>query len=132
MHKGVVRPSRADGSGLEAWVEISIRNDAGEFRGVEAVVDSGFTGWLALPFSAISYLNLYPSGTRFGILADGREEESGYCEAVVIWHDHPMDIWVDIMGNTPLIGTDLLSGSRLIIDWWDGGDVIIEERTPPA
>lgn len=30
-----------------------------------------------------------------------------------------------------MIGTDLLANSRLTIDWWDGGDVVIEERTPP-
>ena len=36
------------------------------------------------------------------------------------------------MGNKPMIGTTLLAGCRLTIDWWDGGDVIIEERTPPA
>ena len=26
-----------------------------------------------------------------------------------------------------MIGTTLLAGSHLTIDWWDGGDVIIEE-----
>ncbi len=34
------------------------------------------------------------------------------------------------MGDLPLIGTDLLSGNKLTIDWRDGGDVVIEERMP--
>ena len=31
-----------------------------------------------------------------------------------------------------MIGTALLANCHLAIDWWDGGDVIIEERMPPA
>ena len=40
--------------------------------------------------------------------------------------------WTYMMGDTPLIGTTLLAESRLSIDWWDGGDVVIEERMLPA
>ena len=66
--------------------------------------------------------------TRHRKLADGQDRETGCCEAVVLWHDSITEIWVDVMGGTPLIGTDLLADNRLSIDWWDGGDVVIEER----
>jgi hypothetical protein len=26
-----------------------------------------------------------------------------------------------------MIGTELLTGSRLTIDWWEGGEVVVEE-----
>jgi hypothetical protein len=64
-------------------------------------------------------------------MANGQDEETYYCDAIVEWHDNPVAVWVDIFETAPLIGTDLLAGSRLVIDWWDGGDAIIEERTPP-
>lgn len=132
MIRGVVRPSRTDGSGLEAWIEISVIGDDGASRPLEVVADTGFTGWLTVPPSTVPLIGVHPSGKRYGTLANGQVDESDFCDAVVLWHDNPVDVWVDIMENVPLIGTDLLAGSRLSIDWWDGGDVIIEERTPPA
>jgi len=113
---------------LEAWVEITIAGDRGESRTLAAVVDTGFTGWLTVPSSVMSELGLTPAGNAQNTMANGLEAESVFCEAAVLWHENTVDVLVDIMDNTPLIGTDLLSGSRLTIDWWDGGDVIIEER----
>jgi hypothetical protein len=34
-----------------------------------------------------------------------------------------------MMDRAPLTGTDLLAGSRLSIDWRDGGNIVIEEGT---
>ena len=48
-----------------------------------------------------------------------------------MWHAQSVNVLVDIMENVPLIGTDLLADCRLTIDWWDGGEVIIEENKPP-
>ena len=132
MIRGSIRPSRANGSGLEAWVEISIAGDDGVLRTLTAVVDTGFTGWLTVPSSDMAELGLLPSGSATSTMANGLEAESVFCEATALWHDGTVDVLVDIMDNVPLIGTELLAGSRLTIDWWEGGDVIIEERTPPA
>ena len=132
MIRGRVRPSRADGSGLEAWVEIAIAGDDGVLRTLTAIVDTGFTGWLTVPSSVMLEPGLIPSGNVQSTMANGLEAESVFCAAIVEWHGNAMDVLVDIMDNNPLIGTDLLADSRLIIDWWDGGDVVIEERMPPA
>ena len=130
MISGTVRPSRADGSGLEAWVEIAIAGHGRIFHTLEAIVDTACTGWLILPESAMPEFGLHTAGLSHSILANGQEEETVYCAAVVLWHGRAVDIWIDIMGNMPVIGTDLLSGSRLTVDWWDGGAVVVEERMP--
>ena len=132
MIRGRVRPSRANGSGLEAWVEIAIAGDDGALRTLAAIVDTGFTGWVTVPSSAMWGLGLTPSGTARSTMANGLETESVFCDAAVIWHDNAVDVLVDIMENAPLIGSDLLADSRLVIDWRDGGEVVIEELTPPA
>lgn len=132
MIRGRVRPSRADGSGLEAWVEIAIAGDDGVLRTLAATVDTGFTGWLTVPSSVMLELGLTPSGEAQSTMANGLEAESVFCAATVEWHGNAMDVFVDIMDNTPLIGTDLLASSRLAIEWWAGGDVIIEERVLPG
>lgn len=71
MIRGRVRPSRADGAGLEAWVEIAIAGDDGMFRTLEAVIDTGFTGWLTVPSSVMLELGLTPAGRAQSTMADG-------------------------------------------------------------
>ena len=132
MISGRVRTSRADGSGLEARVEIAIVDDSGISRPLEAVVDTGFTGWLTVPPHLASELGLVAAGSAQSTMANGLEVESVFCNAVVMWHAQSVNVLVDIMENVPLIGTDLLADCRLTIDWWDGGEVMIEERMPPA
>ncbi len=78
MIRGSVMPSREDNSGLEAWVEIAIAGDERTFQLLEAVVDTGYTGWLMLPEAAVQRLNLHPSETRYGVLADGRTRENRF------------------------------------------------------
>ena len=75
MIRGVVRPSRTDGSGLEAWIEISVIGDDGAYRPLEVVVDTGFTGWLTVPPSSTPLIGVNPSGKRYGTLANGQVED---------------------------------------------------------
>ena len=53
MIRGIVKPSREDGTGLEAWVSVAVSGGDQPFQMVEAVVDTGYTGWLMLPASDI-------------------------------------------------------------------------------
>ena len=128
MIRGRVKPSLDDGTGLEAWVSIAVSDGTEAFQTVGAVLDTGYTGWLMIPESSVLRLGLTPIDTRCGTLADSQDRETEYCEAVVIWHDQPWDIWIDIMDSVPLIGTDLLADSALSIDWWGGRDVPVEAR----
>lgn len=130
MIRGQVR-SQADGTVLEAWVSVDIAGANLLFHTLEVVVDTGFTGSLALPGSIILELGLEGAGRRQVTLADGQTIQTPAYIARLLWHGQPIDVRVPMMDNAPMVGAELLTGSRLIIDWWDGGDVIIEERTPP-
>ena len=68
-----------------------------------------------------------------GVTVEARNQASGDVEmfdihsALVLWHDALRAVPVHRAEGTPLIGMSLLSGSRLIVDSWEGGDVVIEE-----
>ena len=124
---------RQDASRLEARVTIDIAGDDRIFRSVEAVIDTGFTGALSLPESAAHELGLRSARAERVTLADGRSIRANVHAARILWHGQPLDVRVQTLGSYPMIGsTTLLANCHLAIDWWDGGDVIIEERTPPA
>ena len=123
---------RQDGARLEAKVTIDIAGDDRLFRSVEAVIDTGFTGALSLPESAAHELGLHSARAERVTLADGRSIRANVHAARILWHGQPLDARVQTLGTYAMIGTALLANCRLTIDWWDGGDVIIEEQTPPA
>ncbi len=131
MIRGQVR-SRVGGTVLEARVRIDIAGANLIFQTLEVVVDTGFTGSLALPQSIVHELGLEGAGRRHVTLADGQTIETPACIARLLWHGQPLDVRVPMMDSPPMIGSELLAGSHLAIDWWDGGDVIIEERMQPA
>ena len=130
MIRGTVRPGADDGTGLEAWVDIAIAGDDRIFRELEAVVDTGATDWLTLPESIVRELGLRLTSTRYVNQAHGPLVQVDVYVLWVLWHGRMRRVFAEA-GNETLIGTDLLADSRLTIDWWDGGDVIIEERMPP-
>ena len=87
--------------------------------------------WLTLPESVVQELGLRFTTTLDVNQAHGPVIQANVYAVWILWHGRMRRIYAE-SGNDTLIGTDLLADSRLTIDWWDGGDVIIEERTPPA
>ncbi len=77
---------------------------------IEAVVDSGYTGWLTLPPTVIAALN--PRWRTFGrgILADGSLSSFDVYQAKVIWIGRVRRVFVDEFDATPLVGMALLRG----------------------
>ena len=132
MIRGQVIPAMDGGSGLEARVEIDIAGGNLIFQTVDVVVDTGYTGALTLPDAIAHELGLRSTQRRYITLASGQTEQVGACAARLLWNGQPIDVLAHIMGDKPMIGTTLLASSRLIIDWWDGGEVVIEEQTPAA
>ena len=132
MIRGQVRPSLDDSAGLEARIELDILGANLVFQVLEVVVDTGFTGAFTLPEPIAQELGLHSTERRYVTLASGQPFQTGVSIARLLWHGQPLDVRAYMMGNKPMIGATLLAGSRLTIDWWDGGDVIIEERMPPA
>lgn len=132
MIRGRVSPAQDDDRALEARISINIAGVNWMFETLEVVVDTGFTGALALPEPIVRSLGLQSYVRRDVTLADGQTIRTAAYTVRLLWHGRPVDVWVPMMDSSPMIGTDLLAGSRLCIDWWDGGEVVIEERMPAA
>ncbi|MEJ7842996.1 MAG: hypothetical protein WKF95_14630 [Rubrobacter sp.] len=88
--------------------------------GVEAVVDTGFDGEHTLPVDLILQLGYAPIGTVGATLADGSSVEIGFFAGRVSWHA------VLAAEGVPLVGMELLAGSRLTLDAAPGGAVRVE------
>lgn len=93
---------------------------------VEAVVDTGFTGYLTLSPADITSLALIFHGRAQAMLADGTVVTLRKYEARVDWHGQRRDVLVLAADGGPLLGTALVHGSRLTIEMIDGGDVMIQ------
>ena len=125
--KVIARRSESDLVWLEPHISISVAGADRVFREEDATIDTGFTGWLALPESAIEQLGLTHYGQRPANQAAGEADMFNIYSALVLWHGRPRPVVVHGTRGAPLIGMALLHGSRLIVDSWEGGDVVIEE-----
>ncbi len=125
-----------DGGRLEAWVEISVADSSGNLHTLQAVVDTGFTGCLTLPTDFLERLGLRSVATLPTSLADGSENDYRYYNGDILWHDRLHRISIIALDADPdpdpLIGTQLLTGCRLTVEFRDGGDVEIQEPPPSA
>lgn len=92
-----------------------------------AVIDTGFGGELTLPSETIRRLGYSYAGTAGGMLAAGSETQMDYYEGRVLWHGERREVAAIAAEGQPLIGMELLFGSRLIVDAVPGGEVLIEE-----
>lgn len=118
---------RNSDGGLEAWVALPVMDAYGEPQQLEVIVDTGFTGWLTLPEADIRRLGLAYAGHRYSITASGNAERFDYYRTSALWHGRPYAVEVFESIDQPLLGMELLEGSRVTVDARDGGDVIIDE-----
>jgi clan AA aspartic protease len=94
---------------------------------VQAVIDTGFTGFLSLPLSLIESLELPWIFRDAATLGDGSEVLFDMYRASVIWHGQYRVVDVAAAEAEPLVGMSLLYGSKLQIVATAGGMVTIEE-----
>ena len=116
--------------GLEAWVEISVEDVNGGLHHVRVVVDTGFTDWLTLPTDFVKRLGLSSAGSREMILADGSAATYQHYSGKILWDGRLREAAIIALDVQPLLGTKALAGSRLTIDFQDGGEVTIQEAVP--
>ena len=116
---------------LEPVVPIEIEDSTGSFQSYDVVLDTGFTGELMLPRQAIERLGLTYRGEVDGwTSAVGEETSFSAYDGVVIWHGQTRKVVILENNREPLLGTSLLSGSKIYIDMKSGGEVQIEEDWP--
>jgi clan AA aspartic protease len=119
MMQGIVNQS------CEATLPIVIKNNA-TTQLVETVIDTGFSGFLTLPFDIISALELSWEGRDVATLGDGTSCTFEVYIAIVIWDGQYREIYINESETVPLIGMRLLRGYDLRIQTIEGGTVTIE------
>jgi len=119
MITGVVTANR------EAVIHVLVRGPHGQEAQVQAVIDTGFTGFLTLPAGLITDLALpFASATRV-TLGDGSEVHMDAFEAAVLWDNQERSVVVLAAEGGTLVGMAMLSGYRITLDVKDEGSVTI-------
>ena len=108
-------------------LEVSNITDPSAPLMVRATVDTGFTGHLTLPTHIIQHLGLVSRGTQRAELADGTMTELEVYPTFAWLDGHPRIVTTLESDSTPLLGMAFIWGSRLTVDAWQGGEVLIEE-----
>ncbi len=110
----------------EPVVPLSLQGPAGRALQVEAVIDTGYNGLLALPPPVVVALGLARLGSGEASLADGSVVSFDIYSVTVSWDGRLRHIEVDEADTTPLVGMLLLDGYDLNIRVREGGRVLIQ------
>lgn len=90
----------------------------GDRREVQVWVDTAFNGGLAIPRQQIAELGLVKESTAEAILADGQTVELETFACFFEWFGKSYETQIVASdGEFPLLGTLLLAGHRLTIDY---------------
>ena len=114
---------------LEAVVALSLQGPTGEPRDIEAVIDTGYSGYLTLPTALVTELGLPFAYIGRAFLANDDEVSFDVHDVTVLWDGQPRHIKADATGSTPLVGMLLLDRHDLNIEVESGGRVNIQART---
>lgn len=109
----------------EAIIQLDILGENQQRQVIQAVIDTGYTGFLTLPYHIISTLNLTWYMQQEGLLGDGSLRMFNVYEASVIWDGQIKIIEVNESETDPLVGMGLLEGYELKIQALHGGLVTI-------
>ena len=112
----------------EAVIYLTVQGPSGQAREVEAVIDTGFTGFLSLPSALVTELGLPFLTNETAMLADGGLVRFSVHDSIVLWDGQPRRIYAHLSDTTPLVGMRMLDSFNLNIEVVDGGRVVIEAR----
>ncbi len=110
----------------EAVVPLGIQGPDGQTLDIEAVVDTGYSGFLTLPVALVDGLGLPFAYVGQAFLANDEEVTFDVHDVTVLWDGQPRDIEADATGSTPLMGMLLLDKHNLNIEVESGGRVVIQ------
>lgn len=90
----------------------------GERSELSAWIDTGFNGDLVIPRAQATRLGLKPSLGVEALLADGQSRSLDTCLCFFDWFGRTYESVVVVTDSTfPLLGTRLLDGRRLTVDY---------------
>ena len=111
---------------LEAVIALRLAGPDGQTREIEAVIDTGFNGFLVLPPTLAADLELPIVGDSEAVLADGSEATFDVYGVSLLWDGQPRYVEIGAMGLDPLLGMAMLDGYDLSIQVKSGGRVAIQ------
>ncbi|WP_055076639.1 hypothetical protein [Pseudanabaena sp. 'Roaring Creek'] len=109
MIHGVVNQS------CEETIPLVIINEKKQTKLIDAVIDTGYTGYLSLPSEIIETLDLPWTGVDRGTLGDGSEVTFEVYAATIIWDGQYRTIPVNEAETDRFVGMSLLYGYDLRI-----------------
>ncbi|MDE2779215.1 MAG: clan AA aspartic protease [Chloroflexota bacterium] len=112
----------------EPVVNITIVSPTGQTRELEAVVDTGFNGFIILPADLVEELELPFLNSSQAFLADDREVNVQVHQATLTWDGARRRVRATASGTTALVGMQLMTDHRLEMDIRIDGTVRI--RSP--
>ena len=110
----------------EPAVTLSVQGPSGHSREIEAVIDTGFTGFLTVPPGLAMELGLDFRGIGLATLADGSETTFPIFSIAVLWDGQQRYVEADAADTTPLLGMRLLDGHSLFVEITGGGRVVVQ------
>lgn len=110
---------------LEASLRLSVEDARGQVHEVDAIVDTGFNGFLTLPSALIGMLRLPWLFRQQGQLADGSIQVLDAFAATILWDGQRRTVEVEALDAPPLIGMDLMRGHELRVHVKPSGVVTI-------
>jgi clan AA aspartic protease len=110
----------------EAIIKVAVGRIDSPKTAIDAVIDTGFTGFLSLPHSVITDLGLPWHYRDIGTLGDGSEVVFEIYKASVIWDGQNQVVDVAASDSDPLVGMSLIYGFKLQIEAVESGLVTIE------
>lgn len=111
---------------LEAIVPLLIRDAAGQVHQIEAIVDTGFSGFLTLSPALVAAMGLPWLCEDEGVLADGSAVAFNVHRARVMWDGQPREIDTEAVDVQSLIDMAMLEGHQAAIEVKIGGNVTIQ------
>lgn len=94
---------------------------------IEFVIDTGFTGDLSLPPAAVNVMDLPFLYELPANLANNTWVDIPIHEAVILWNREERVVNVLATGRRPLLGTGLLDGYELTVQFTEGGLITIDD-----
>jgi clan AA aspartic protease len=119
MISGVVNINR------EATIRLVVSGPGGKQQDIEAIIDTGFTGFLTLPPAIVAALELSWLSRQPGVLADGSIDVFDVFVASLMWDGRLRTVEVESADTEPLVGMSLLDRYSLRIDVLPSGIVTI-------
>ncbi len=112
-------------------IEIEITGAVGYSKKVEALIDSGFNGYLTIPYTIAFPLGLILTGIQSSTLANGESSSHFVCVGSIRVDGKRVNTTIDIQPEgTILLGTKLLKELKktFVLDCANGKVEIIEPK----